>query len=273
MINLSDDIIVFDLFNHIELNSNDIVLISSDLSKIAKIKQGDIRFDVNLFVKSLKEKLTDGTILIPCFTDNLKDGDSFDYLHSKPTTGALSNKMMKDNSFERTKDPLHSFLVWGKHQKELVEIDGESSLGKGSVFEFLYRKNAKFLQIDVSFQDSFTFVHYIEEVLKVPYRKGYNLSINYKEKSGNTNVKKILFYTKKIGIETNLEKYEAESISAGIVKVYTYHKSTLKLFNAQTIFEYTKNYLDNKNKLHSFNFKRIVRQLIKIVLGYKSPVD
>lgn len=270
---LSKDIKYYELVNYLNIENNDVVLISSDLTKLAKLKIEGEAFNVQRFLDSFKTKLSEGTILIPCFTDDLKNGDVFDHTLSKPTTGALSNKTLRDKSFKRSRDPLHSFLIWGRDQEQLISIENESSLGKGSVFDFLNKVNAKFLFIDVSFQDSFTFVHYIEEVLNVNYRKPYYLSIKYQNSKKEEGLKKILFYTRKKGVLTDLQVYEKSVVDNEIVQTYVYNNSVLKVLQANEIFEFTQHFLSNNGKLHRYSLKRAIRQIIKKMLGYKEPID
>jgi aminoglycoside 3-N-acetyltransferase len=270
---LRKDVKYYELVNHLNIEKDDVVLISSDLTKLAKLKIDGEVFNVQRFLDSFKVKLSEGTIIIPCFTDDLKDGDVFDYTLSKPTTGALSNKTLRDKSFKRSKDPLHSFLIWGRDQEKLISIENESSLGKGSVFDFLYQVNAKFIFIDVSFQDSFTFVHYIEETLNVNYRKPYFLAIKYQNSKKVECFKKVLFYTKKKGVQTDLKFYEKSATEKGVVQRYVYNNSVLKVVSANEIFEYTQQFLSKGGKLYRFSFERVIRQLIKKILGYKEPID
>jgi len=272
MIEISQDITYDDLVNQLDLNENDVLLISSDINKLAKYYKRKGGFDAVKFIASFQSKLSNGTLLIPAFTDYLKNGDTFDYYTSKPSTGALSNRCSKLVGFKRTKDPLHSFYVWGKDSEELVSMNSDSTFGKNSAFGFLYQKNAKLLLIDVDFQNSLTFIHFIEESLKVNYRKPYLININCISKEIVFD-KQTFFYTKKIGVETDLSHFESNVKSSKVSTVYKTASSELCLLEAQSLYNFTDEYLKGNGKLHSFSIKKFLRQLIKAILGYKQPID
>ncbi|MDB0011586.1 AAC(3) family N-acetyltransferase [Crocinitomicaceae bacterium] len=255
------------------LKNDDVLVIFSDINRLAKHFRTRGGFDVNEFINSFQKTLNKGTILIPSFTDNLKDGDTFDYLKSKPTTGALAKRTFKRKDFIRTNDPLHSFLIWGKHQKELLSLDSESTFGNGSVFEYIHEKNAKILMIDVNFQNSFTFIHYIEEVLNIWYRKPYCIDLNYIDRKGVTKTKTSVFYTKRKGVETDLFDFEKKVKLNKVSKDYIYNDSSLCLVESIKIFEFTKQYLSMKGKLYKIAPKKYLKQLVKKALGYKNPID
>ena len=71
------------------------------------------------------------------------------------------------------------------------------------------------LFIDVDFEESFTFVHFIEEAMDVDYRRYENRTIERKlvDKS---DIKEVLFHTKKRGIITTLRKLEVDMKSEGL---------------------------------------------------------
>ena len=122
------------LAEQLNLEENDTLFIASDIRQLAlqARKNGD-SFDANAFIESFQAVLHNGTLIVPAYTDQLKNGETFDHQKAKPTTGALSNKVFRRKDFIRTKDPLHSVFVWGTGAKELSHLDGTSSLGEGSI--------------------------------------------------------------------------------------------------------------------------------------------
>jgi len=179
------------------LKPNDVLFIASDIKQIAlDCRAKGEQFDVNAFIESFQSVLSEGTLIVPAYTDYLKNGSSFDHAKDRASTGALSNKVQRRKDFIRSKDPLHSVFAWGKHADEIAELDGPSSLGEGSIFDFLYKKEAKMICIDVDFQNSLTFVHYVEEKEQVSYRKPYNWNLNVVFE-GKSYAKDLIFHTKK----------------------------------------------------------------------------
>ncbi|NRA13614.1 MAG: AAC(3) family N-acetyltransferase, partial [Crocinitomicaceae bacterium] len=102
--------------SQLPLGKSDILFIASDIKQIAlNCRSKGESFDVNAFIESFQEVLSEGTLIIPSYTDYLKNGETFDHSKSKPSTGALSNKVLRRKEFIRSTDPLHSVLAWGKH--------------------------------------------------------------------------------------------------------------------------------------------------------------
>lgn len=262
-----------DLYSQIidsfHLEENDTVFISSDISNLARyFKENNVIFDVNAVVESIQAKLVNGTLIFPAYTDDLRDGDVFDYLKSKPTTGALSNRIARRKDFTRTFDPLHSVYVWGSMTHEILKLKDLSTFGKDSIFGFLGRENAKFIFIDVDLQNSFTFIHYLEEKSNVSYRKYFPLNVKFRKEDVIEN-KTVQFHTKKIGISTELFGLQAYLLKNKFLLQNNIGNSIVYLSSADKMTDGVNEYLSNKGKLYRFDFVLFSKQLIKRILGKK----
>lgn len=271
---ISGNIHYTELVNHLDIDAEDCILIASDITKLAlQARKNKQKFTVDEFIASFQQKLVKGTILIPAFTDNIKDGGTFDYKKDKPTTGALSNKIRRNKSFNRTQDPIHSFYVWGKFQDELINLSVENTFGVNSVFDFLHQKKGKMIFIDVDLQNSFTFVHHVEKCLNVPYRKDYLLNINYIDSRGDKKPAVAVFHTKKRGVFTHLAPLQNAFITNGVLSQLNYGGICVRQLEFDRAFDEVKNWLESGNKLHGFSLKLFFKQLIKLIMGYKKPID
>lgn len=249
---------------YLELNPSDVVFISSDLKNIAlQARNNKKQLDIDLFIQHLKEVVHNGTIVIPAYTDYLKNGETFDYLKSKPSTGALSNKVFKRSDFVRTFDPLHSVFVWGKHTQELLDLHDQSTFGKKSVFGFLHEKNAKFIFIDVHIENSFTFIHYIEEYQIVPYRKYYEMQFECIDSNGNATIKRELFHTKKKGVVTDFTVLQEKLMQTGVMNRVDFQGVFVDVVSAVDTVFVTQNMLKEKKYLYHFDFKLFMKQWLK----------
>jgi len=127
--------------SQLPLNKDDVLFIASDIKQIAlECRAAGEPFDVNAFIESFQDVLSEGTLVVPAYTDYLKNGETFDHKKAKPSTGALSNKVQRRKDFIRSKDPIHSVFAWGKHADEIANLDNESTLGEGSIFGLLHRE-------------------------------------------------------------------------------------------------------------------------------------
>lgn len=149
------------------------VVLSADLTRLAMLSlRNEGNFDAGAFIKGFQDFLgPEGTLVIPSFNFNLRSKDHYSRSRTLPVTGALATETLKENGFLRTQHPLHSFLVWGRHAEDLARLENKSSFGEGSPFDFFHENQAVMLLVDVRLSEAFTFVHHVEEMEKVSYRK------------------------------------------------------------------------------------------------------
>jgi len=123
-----------------------------------------------LFFEALIDLVGDeGTIIVPTFTYSFIKTKKFDVQNSKSEVGTFSEKFRKLSNIVRSKNPIFNVVSIGKKSNQIQLSSKNSSFGKNSVFDLLYKYNAKIFCIGCSFS-RITFVHYVEESLKVNYR-------------------------------------------------------------------------------------------------------
>ncbi|PAF43777.1 AAC(3) family N-acetyltransferase [Helicobacter sp. 11S03491-1] len=116
-------------------------------------------------------------LIVPTFSFSFCAKEDFDPCHTKSPMGILSEYFRKLPQAKRTLDPLMSCALIGK-DTTLLDI-GKHSCGKGSVFDKLHHKqHVKFLFFGNRVCDCFTYSHYIEKMLEVPYRYDKNFEGN-----------------------------------------------------------------------------------------------
>lgn len=186
------------------LKPGDTLWLTADLSRIAAyFAINKKRFSPQLLVDDLIKRINPGTLLIPAFVQSYKRNQIFNLIDTLPTTGSLSKWAMKSSYFERSNDPFHSFLIKGIHANLFLSAQSDSTFGSNSIFELLYRNNAVMLLWDVDFQHSFTFAHFVEEMLQVPYRtyRNYHIPIM---KDGIISQHTVRYFEKKPGYQLSL---------------------------------------------------------------------
>jgi aminoglycoside 3-N-acetyltransferase len=156
------------------LKGDETLWIASDLSRLmlAAIRHEN-KFLPEAFLQAFEDVLPNGTLLIPGFKNTYRDNEAISFRELKPDTGGLSAtafKLYRKGEWQRTHDPLHSFFVKGKNAAAFLNRDERNTFGAGSAFGLMPELKGKFLAIDTRLQHSFTFAHYIEEKLRVPYR-------------------------------------------------------------------------------------------------------
>ena len=263
IINVPNSSSILDFFKSLRLNSTDVIFISSDIGKLAKLckAKGDI-LNIDEIIETLQAIVPDGTIVVPAYTDNLLDGDTFEWKKSKPTTGAFSNKVQRRKDFIRTRDPLHSVFAWGKDADFISKLEDTSTFGKKSVFTYLREKNAKFLFVDIHIQECFTYIHYIEEQNKVSYRKPYfyNIECIYPDKKSNVCVE---FYSKKLGVMSDIMDLNDVLLKNGLYHSYQYQDSKIDILLAEDVWNCAVKCINEGPKLYKYSIIKHVKDLIK----------
>jgi aminoglycoside 3-N-acetyltransferase len=111
------------------------------------------------------------TLCVPTFTFSFCNGEDYHIQHSRSRMGALNEYIRKLPGAVRSIDPLLSVALVGK-DLDLVRGLGKNSIGENSTFDKLHLRGAtaKFLFFGASLSECFTYTHYVEERLAVPYR-------------------------------------------------------------------------------------------------------
>jgi aminoglycoside 3-N-acetyltransferase len=111
------------------------------------------------------------TLLVPTFTFSFCNGNDYGVQTSRSKMGALNEYIRKLPGAIRSVDPLMSSVLIGE-DRDLVEDLGKHSIGANSTFDKLHRRGAavKFLFVGTTVSECFTYTHYVEERLAIPYR-------------------------------------------------------------------------------------------------------
>ena len=112
-----------------------------------------------------------GTLVMPAFNFDFCNGLPFDREHSPAQTGVLPEAFRMLSGTQRTwSPPFHSVTALGASAGDIANIRAMTSFGRDSVFEHLYRIDAKHLLIGCGYQQGVPHFHWLEERFEVPYR-------------------------------------------------------------------------------------------------------
>ena len=131
-------------------------------------------------------------IIMPAFTYSFNNEKDFDVIKSRSLMGSLSEAFRKEPEVYRTLDPMTSFAIKGNLADDFEKYKSEcNSLGVGSYFDLLNKQDdVKYLFFGADLAESFTYVHYVERILNVPYRFDMNFTgkiIDYSANEKHTN--------------------------------------------------------------------------------------
>ncbi len=165
------------------VNKGDILFIHTDIM-FGKLNPSLGR---KSYLQSLYQILLDikaDTLFFPAFTYSFCNHENYDVLNSKTSMGALIEFIRRQPGAYRSLDPILSIVAIGNNNIILCDPIADNSLGVDSGFDRLHRlNNVKFLFFGADIGDCFTYLHYIEKVLDVPYRydqlfEGYVIDYN-----------------------------------------------------------------------------------------------
>ena len=112
------------------------------------------------------------TIIFPSFTANeFIKSKIFDIDLSMPKeSGIIPMFALETKKYTRTQQPLHSYLAKGPKANEFNKLSLSTSWGKGSVLDWLSKKNAKICVMGIPWKYGCSYFHRFEELYEVPWR-------------------------------------------------------------------------------------------------------
>ncbi len=230
-----------------DIRKGDILYIPSDLTQLLLFARKEHGISTAEKQNALLNELVDifqdlvgkeGTLLFPIFTWDFNHGLPFDIRSTPGKVGSLPNWILANRKdFIRTPHPMYSFMVWGRDAKLLSEMNNVDCWGQYSPFGYLHRNNAKVLFLNVSVQRGFTFSHYVEESIQVPYRYYKNFRGTYVDYDGKSMSRSYVMYVRDISIASS--EYSPDSFyeEKGILKSRCLKCFTIKLMNCSDAYE------------------------------------
>lgn len=159
-------------------------------------------------------------IIVPTFTYSFPNGEDYDILNSRSSMGALSEFVRKQPERYRTDDPLLSVSVPDRLRPRFEHL-GAHSLGPDSALDVLHHmEGVKFLFFGAEMADCFTYVHYVEKMLEVPYRFDMPFEGNVIYPDGHAAVKTQYIHTQCGGVRLppKYDYFEAEMEEQGFLR-------------------------------------------------------
>lgn len=151
---------------------------------------------VNIF-----EELSVKNIIMPTFSYSFCNDEVYDVQKSRSSMGALSEAYRKMDGRYRTMDPILSVSV-PVELKSKFENNCDYSLGVGSALDVIHSLDGtKFLFFGTPMGECFTYLHYIEKMLDVPYRYDQGFSGKIIDYEGKEIEKTQYIHTACYGVE------------------------------------------------------------------------
>lgn len=221
----------------IEKKDEVIVLYSgiwSFINKIDFLSKKKITKIPEIILNIIEKKIGNNRILfLPSFTGNLFHKKKFINITNDidKDNGVLPLTAIKRNYYYRTRQPIHSYLVFG-NIKKVENLKLVSSWGKDSLLEFFSKRNARICTLGLPWNKGCAYLHRFEENFNVPWR--YNKTF-VKEIRDNKKILGIFSETKYCSSKLTELKYDFKPFIKYIKKSKSYKKTKQKNIIAESI--------------------------------------
>jgi len=247
-------------FRELGVQEGDTLLVHSSYKSLGEVYDGP-----HTVIRALEAALgPEGTLIMPTFNFDFNKGAPWDVRTTPSKMGVLTELVRTDPRAKRVFHPFYSFAILGKHAEMLGSLRYKSSYERNSVFGKLRDLDGKIMVIGLSYTNSMTFFHHIEQMEGVDYRFLKQFTGEVTDENGNTYTDTFEMLVRDIdkGVITEVDPMGKLMEQAGIIKVSRIGDADVKLMKANKVYAFTARemrrdphllyYIDKeKNKEHS----------------------
>ncbi|MBT3336637.1 MAG: AAC(3) family N-acetyltransferase [Anaerolineae bacterium] len=226
-----------DNFRAIGVDSGDTLLVHSSYKSFGGVDGGP-----QTVIDALLDVLgADGTLVMPTFNFDFCKGADWDVRETPSQMGFMTNLVRQDARATRVFHPIYSFAVIGKHAQAFGALRDKSSYGANSAFAKLRELDGKIMVVGLSYNDSMTFFHHVEEMEGVDYRYLKDFTGNITDWEGNTSVDtyQMLVRDLDMGVQTMVDPMGYRLEEEGIIKSRMIGEADVKLMKANEVYDFT----------------------------------
>ena len=224
-------------FKNNGLAAGDTLLVHSSYKSLGGVEGGP-----QTVIDALLEVLTPtGTLIMPNFNFDFCKGAPWDVRSTPSKMGAITELVREDPRAKRVFHPIYSFAIIGKHAETLTAERYTSSYGANSVFGRLRQLDGKIMVIGLSYTNSMTFFHHIEEMEGVDYRYMKSFTGQVTDWDGTTSEQTFTMLVRDLdrGVHTEVDPMGALMEQAGIITVRKIGEAKVCLMKANEVYEFT----------------------------------
>jgi len=224
-------------FRAIGLEAGDTLLVHSSYKAFGGVDGGP-----QTVIDALLHVLDDeGTLIMPTFNFDFCQGKPWDIRTTPSQMGAITNMVRENKDALRVFHPIYSFAILGKHAAFLTKDRYKSSFEKKSVFGKLRALDGKIMVIGLSYTNSMTFFHHVEEMEGVDYRYIKEFTGLVTDEDGSTFEDTFSMLVRDIdkGVETEVNPMGKLMEEAGIISTRKIGDAAVKLMKADDVYTFT----------------------------------
>jgi aminoglycoside 3-N-acetyltransferase len=208
-------------FRELGVQAGDTLLVHSSYKSLGEVDGGP-----QTVIRALEEVLgteKDGTLIMPTFNFDFNQGKPWDVRKTRSKMGALTE------------------AVLGKQAEMLGSLRYKSAYERNSVFGKLRDLDGKIMVIGLSYNNSMTFFHHIEQMEGVDYRFLKQFTGEVTDENGHTYTDTFEMLVRDIdkGVMTMVDPMGALMEQAGIIKSKKIGEAEVKLMKANEVYAFT----------------------------------
>lgn len=234
MLTLND---LVDGFRSLGVEAGDTLLVHSSYKSFGPVDGGP-----QTVVSALEAVLgPEGTLIMPTFNFDFNKGQAWDVRSTPSKMGVLTELVRVDPRAKRVFHPFYSFAILGKHAEMLGGLRYKSSYERNSVFGKLRDLDGKIMVIGLSYNDSMTFFHHIEQMEGVDYRflKQFTGEVTDWDGTTRTDTFEMLVRDIDKGVLTMVDPMGALMEKKGVIKSAKIGEADVKLMKANEAYAFT----------------------------------
>src|SRR5512134_52715 len=226
-------------FRELGVEDGDTLLVHSSYKSFSEVDGGPAT--VNHALEAALGTDKNGTLIMPTFNFDFNKGVPWDVRTTPSKMGVLTELVRQDARAKRVFHPFYSFAILGKHAEMLGSLRYKSSYERNSVFGKLRDLDGKIMVIGLSYTNSMTFFHHIEQMEGVDYRFLKQFTGEVTDENGNTYTDTFEMLVRDIdkGVITEVDPMGGLMEKAGIIKVSRVGEADVKLMKANEVYEFT----------------------------------
>ena len=224
-------------FRDLDVQMGDVLLVHSSYKSLGEVDGGP-----QTVIDALLAALgADGTLIMPTFNFDFNKGKPWDVRSTPSQMGILTEFVRKDPRAQRVFHPIYSFAIIGKHAEMLGNLRYKSSYERNSVFGKLRDLDGKIMVIGLSYTNSMTFFHHIEQMEGVGYRFLKQFTGEVTDWNGTTKVDTFEMFVRDIdkGVITEVNPMGELMEKAGVIQSKKIGDADVKLMKANEVYTFT----------------------------------
>ena len=228
---------LFEGFRSLGVDAGDTLLVHSSYKSLGEVDGGP-----QTVIRALEAALgVEGTLIMPTFNFDFNKGAAWDVRTTPSKMGVLTELVRLDPRARRVFHPFYSFAILGKHAEALGSLRYKSAYERNSVFGKLRDLDAKIMVIGLSYTNSMTFFHHIEQMEGVDYRFLKQFTGEVTDENGDTYTDTFEMLVRDIdkGVVTEVDPMGALMEQAGVIRSARIGEADVKLMKANEVYAFT----------------------------------